>query len=187
MTSRHRYACTARGRHDPRGAAAAGAVSRHSRAGDDPAVRQQRLLGADRHARGDLLGAGLRAQSGGRLRRASGDRLCRAADARRLHHQRAGRRQRHAAGAGLCRVAGCRLRRRGVRRDRRPAGAAAAHLLFRDVDARLRHHRDADRAGLAERHRRRHRHRRARNFRRPSIPPGASTCSASRLRPSPPG
>ena len=50
------------------------------------------------------------------------------------------------------------VRRRSVRRHRRPAGAAIAHLLFRDVDARLRHHRDPDRAGLAERHRRRHRH-----------------------------
>ena len=46
---------------------------------------------------------------------------------------------------------------RGVRRHRRIAGAAAAHLLFRDDDARLRHHRDTDRAGLAERDRRRHR------------------------------
>ena len=82
-------------------------------------------------------------------------------------------------------IAGCR--RRGVRRDRRPAGVAVAHLLFRDVDAGLRHHRDADRAGLAERHRRRHRHRQVRNFRRPSIRRGAFTRSASRLRPSPPG
>ena len=56
-------------------------------------------------------------------------------------------------------IAGCVGAR--VRRHRRPAGAAAAHLLFRDVDARLRHHRHPDRAGLAERHRRRHRHRRA--------------------------
>ena len=58
-------------------------------------------------------------------------------------------------------LAGRGCRRRGLRRHRRPAGAAAAHLLLRDVDARLRHHRDADRAGLAERDRRRHRHRRA--------------------------
>ena len=50
------------------------------------------------------------------------------------------------------------LRRRGVRRHRRPAGPAIAHVLFRDVDAWLRHHRHADCAGLAERHRRRHRH-----------------------------
>ncbi len=34
------------------------AVPRRVRAGDDPALRQQRLLGADRHARRDLLGAG---------------------------------------------------------------------------------------------------------------------------------
>ncbi len=52
------------------------------------------------------------------------------------------------------------LCRRRVRRHRRPAGIEVAHILFRDVDARLRHHRHADRAGLAERHRRRHRHRR---------------------------
>ena len=45
--------------------------------------------------------------------------------------------------------------------DRRPAGAAAAHLLFRHHDARLCHHRHADRARLAERHRRRHRRARA--------------------------
>ena len=35
------------------------------------------------------------------------------------------------------------------RRHRRPAGAAPAHLLFRHDDARLRHHRHADRARLA--------------------------------------
>ena len=153
-----------RDRHDPRGAAAAGAVSRHSRAGGDAALRQQRLLGADRHPRGDLLGAGVRPQSGGRLRRPSRDRLCRAADARRLHHQRAGRRQCDAAGAGIRGVADRGHRRRCLRRHRRAAGAAIAHLLFRDVDARLRHHRHPDRAGLAERHRRRHRHRPVRNF-----------------------
>ena len=66
--------------------------------GADPALRQQRLLDADRHARGDLLGTGLGAEPGGRLRRAARHRLGRAADARRLYHQRAGRRQRHAAG-----------------------------------------------------------------------------------------
>ena len=81
--------------------------------------------------------------------------------------------------AGVC--------RRRVRRRRRPAGAAAAHLLFRDVDARFRHHRHADRAGLAERHRRRHRHHRDRNSPRPSIPPGAITISASALRRCAPG
>ena len=110
-------------RRPSRGAAAARAVSRHPRGGDDPAVRQQRLLGADRHTGGDLLGAGLRPQPYRRLRRASGDRLCRAADARRLHHERAGCRQCHAAGAGVRRTADRGLRRRRVRCDRRLAGA----------------------------------------------------------------
>ena len=128
---------------------------------DDPAVRQQRLLGADRHPRGDLLGAGLRPEPDRRLRRPSRDRLCRTADARRLHHQRAGRRQCNACRAGIRRAADRRLRRCGVRRHRRTSSVKAAHLLFRDVDARLCHHRHPDRAGMAERHRRRHRHRRA--------------------------
>ena len=138
--------------------AAARAVCRHPCGRHDPAVRQQRLLGADRHAGGDLLGAGLRPQPGRRLRRSSGHRLCRAADARRLYHKRAGCRQCHAAGAGFRRIADRGLRRRRVRRHRRLAGLAVAHVLFRDVDAWLRHHRHADCTGLAERHRRRHRH-----------------------------
>ena len=45
--------------------------------------------------------------------------------------------------------------RRGVRPDRRTAGAAAAHVLFRHHDARLCNHRHPDRARVAERHRRR--------------------------------
>ena len=58
---------------------------------------------------------------------------------------------------------------------------AVAYLLFRDVDAGLRHHRHADRAGVAECHRRRHRHRwtgisGAFQYRR-----GAFTFSASRF------
>ena len=85
------------------------------------------------------------------------------------------------------RTADCRLRRRGVRRDRRPAGLAVAHLLFRDVDAGLRHHRHADRAGMAECHRRRHRHRRTGVSGAFQSPRGAITFFASALRPSPPG
>ena len=90
----------------------------------------------------------------------------------------------------LASLSGARDRRRGrrgVRRDRRPAGAAAAHLLFRDHDARLCHHRHADRARLGERHRRRRRRARARSSRRRSIPNGASTISASASRRSAPG
>ena len=141
-----------------RDAAAARAVCRHPGGRHDPAVRQQRLLGADRHAGGDLLGSGLRPQPGGRLRRPSGDRLCRAAGARCLYDKRAGCRQCHGAGAGFRGIADRGLRRRGVRGHRRSAGLAVAHVLFRDVDARLCHHRHPDRTGLAERHRRRHRY-----------------------------
>ena len=170
-----------------RDAAAARAVCRHPGGRHDPAVRQQRLLGADRHAGGDLLGAGLRAQPGGRLRRSSGHRLCRAIGARRLRDQRAGGRQCHGAVAGFRRLADRRLRRGGVRGHRRPAGLAVAHVLFRDVDARLCHHRHPDCAGLAERHRRRHRHCRSGISSSPSIPPGATIISAWRSRPSAPG
>ena len=187
MTAVTALARTERGRRLARGAAACRAVPRHPRARAAAAAGRQRLLGADRHPHGDLLGAGLRPQPDRRLRRPSRHRLCRAADARRLHHERAGRRQCDAAGAGLHRAADRGGRRRDLRRHRRPAGAAAAHLLFRDVDARLRHHRHPDRAGLAERHRRRHRHSPARNFPHRSTPPGASTSSASPLPPSPPG
>ena len=78
-------------------------------------------------------------------------------------------------------------RRRDLRRHRRPAGAAAAHLLFRDVDARLRHHRHADRAGLAERHRRRHRHCRSGISRAVQHRLGLLLPLHRRLPPSPPG
>jgi len=142
-----------------RDAAASSAVSRRARRRAAVAACRQRLLGADRHAHGDLLGACLRPQSGGRLCRAPCDRLCRAADSRRLHHERARCRQCDAAVAGVRCVAGRGCRRCCLRRHRRPAGAAPAHLLLRDVDARLRDHRDANRTRLAERDRRRHRHR----------------------------
>ena len=46
-----------------------------------------------------------------------------------------------AGGLALCRSRRCGRAGARCRRDRRPAGAAAAHLLFRDDDARLRHHR----------------------------------------------
>ena len=65
--------------------------------------------------------------------------------------------------------------------DRRPAGAAAAHLLLRHDDAGLRHHRHPGGARLEGRHRRRRRHARARCSPGRSIPAGASTISASCL------
>ena len=103
----------------------------------------------------------VRPQPGGRLRRPDRHRLGGAADARRLHHERACRRHRHAGAVALS-GAGDRGRgRRGLRLDRRTAGAAAAHLLFRHHHARLRHHRHPGRAGLAERDRRRRRRCRA--------------------------
>ena len=67
-------------------------------------------------------------------------------------------RQRRRAVASLSRAGRERRDRRGVRRDRRPAGAEAAHLLLRHDDARLRHHRHPGGAGLEERDRRRRRH-----------------------------
>ncbi len=56
-----------------------------------------------------------------------------------------------------------------------------AHVLFRDVDARLCHHRDADRAGLAERHRSAASALPVRNSPPPSTPRGAIIISASAL------
>ena len=138
-------------------------------------------------ARLHLLGAGLGAQPGGRVRRSDRDRLGGAADARRLHHQRARGRHRPAGALALSGARNRRRGRRGLRRHRRPAGAAAAHVLFRHDDARLCHDRHADRAGVEERHRRRRRRSRAGLPRRRSTPRGGSTISASASRRSAPG
>ena len=161
-----------------------GAARHRSRA----AVARQRLLGRDRDPRLHLLGAGRGAQSDGRLRRPACHRLGRDPDARRLRRLRAGGRQRHARrGILIWRSLVAGVRRRGLRADRRIAGAAAAHLLFRDHDARLCDHRHADRARLAERDRRRHRRARAAVSPRRSTRSGASTISASPSRRSAPG
>ena len=96
-------------------------------------------------------------------------------------------RQRDARLAPLSRAPDRGRRRSHLRADRRTARAAAAHVLFRDHDARLCDDRHADRARLAERHRRRHRRARAAVSGAVRYANGASTISASPLRRSAPG
>ena len=93
-----------------------------------------------------------------RLRRPDRHRLGVDADARRLHHGGAGRRPRRGGVASLSRAGGGRRHGRDLRRHRRPAGAAAPHLLLRHDDPGLRHHRHPGGARLEGRHRRRRRH-----------------------------
>ena len=150
-------------------------------------VACQRLLGRDRDPCVHLLGLGGGAQPDGRVRWPACHRLGRDPDPWRLRRCRACGRQRDARLASLSGAAG---RGRGLlrlRADRRIAGAAPAHLLFRDHDARLCDDRHANRARLAERHRRRHRRARAAVSRLPSTPSGASTISASPSRRFAPG
>ena len=125
------------------------------RRGPAAAVVRQRLLGGDRRPRGGILGAGRRPQPRGRLWRPTRHRLGRPADARVLHRLHPGR-ARFDLDPFLAYAAGGRGRGAG-RGRRRPAGPAPAHLLLRHDHAGFCHHRHPGRAGLAERHRRRHR------------------------------